>query len=421
MLSKVKSIYVIDHPRRDLPAYAWWASSLKHEDHCNFLISTSSISIEKINKIKPDIIIWSYARPQNAFLLQYSFLKGIKNIIHDTEGITYRCDKEYSNSCDDLTLRSIHSVWCWGEQQEHLINERCLSIGLRPLALNVGSIRYEYYKTLRFSNNNNQNILINTNFPIINPKYGSLESDYNIWVNIEKKLSKIEYLQRCINLSAMRQSLISFVNNLIDQNLFNPEQIILRTHPFEDCNYYEDLRERGITISTENDIAYDISQSFLMAQCGCQTVLDGLIQGVPSLLIKPHFENIWSDISSHFDIKYLKLLIKDKNEFKKFRDNNIRNARIIVKPFLSNIDKNIDHKRLNSNLLSPLSRKPLDLIRVSINNFFVRYSMTFKNIIKRVIYPKRNYKKKLTNDIIISHLNLNKINYKLDNNNNIYF
>ena len=90
MNNKFKCIYIVDHPRRDMHAYIWWASLLAKDNFKNFVISTSSISIQKINQIKPNAIIWSYARPQNAFLIQYAYLKGIKNIIHDTEGITYK-------------------------------------------------------------------------------------------------------------------------------------------------------------------------------------------------------------------------------------------------------------------------------------------------------------------------------------------
>ncbi|ABB50399.1 hypothetical protein PMT9312_1339 [Prochlorococcus marinus str. MIT 9312] len=401
-------------------AYIWWASLLAKDNFKNFVISTSSISIKKINQIKPNAIIWSYARPQNAFLIQYSYLKGIKNIIHDTEGITYRCDKEYSDSCDNLTLKCIHGIWGWGEEQKKLINNRCAKIGHKLVASNIGSIRYEYYKNLKISRKKNNKILINTNFPIIDPRYGSLESDYKIWVNIEKKLSKIEFIKRCIELSAMRQSLINFVKELIDKNLFKPKDIILRTHPFESDNYYRDLKGLGVEISNKNDIAYDISRSFLMAQCGCQTVLDGLIQDVPSILIKPSFENIWSDLSSQIDTDYLQKLNEDKNEYYSFKKRNIKSAKKIVTPFLSNIEKQINYELLISNLFEPLKKNKILFFYTYFFNLLIRISKNLKDYLRFLLYPRKILNKKLTNEILIKYMLKKKIPYSIDSNNNIY-
>ena len=404
-----------------MPAYVWWAYLLSKENFRNYIISTSSISINTINKIKPDAIVWCYARPQNSFLIRHAFLKGIRNIIHDTEGISYRCDDDFYNSCDNLTLKSIHSIWCWGDEQKNLIDKRCLSIGHKSIAIKIGSIRYEYYKQLKFGNIKKNNILVNTNFPIISPKYGNLDSDYKIWVNIEKKLSRSEYIQRCINLSAMRQSLINFIYYLVDKNLFNPEQIILRTHPYESEDYYHELKKLGILISNENDIAEDISKCFLMAQCGCQTVLDGLIQEVPSILIKPNYENIWSDISIKFDEKDLTKIIQDKKLYLQLKNDHIKKARKIVEPYLANINDLIQKKSLIFTLNDPLYKKTKVYIYIYFINFFTKIIWDLKNIAKKIIYKKKINKSKLNNKIIIQYLKSKEISFKTDSNKNIYF
>ena len=418
---KLRCLYVVDHPKRDMPAYVWWASNKNKSKFINFLISTSSITCKSIKEIKPDAIIWCYARPQNSYLMRYSYLRGIKNIIHDTEGINYNSDEEYSSSCDNLTFRSIHAIWCWGSKQEKLINNRCLKIGHKLLVSNIGSIRYEYYKNLKYQNKKDKKILINTNFPIINPKYGSLESDYKIWVNIEKKLSKIDYLQRCIDLSAMRQAVVNFVYLLLDKDLFKPESILLRPHPYESENYYKDLVDLGIKISLNRDISHDISQSFLLAQCGCQTVLDGLIQGVPSILIKPNYKNIWADISESVNIDYLEEITKNEEEYIKFKNKNIKKGSKLISPYLTNFKVKLNNEKLIYSLFKCKDFNWKIFIKIFIYNSIIKSFFYFKESVRKLFLKKNNGTKKLDNEKIIQFLDKKNIDFKLFRNKYIFF
>ena len=71
---KFKTLYIIDHPIRDLPAYSWWCSKQANDYFENYMVSTSDISMDFIKQIKPDAIVWNCARPQNSFLIQLSML-----------------------------------------------------------------------------------------------------------------------------------------------------------------------------------------------------------------------------------------------------------------------------------------------------------------------------------------------------------
>ena len=54
---KFKTIYIIDHPIRDLPAYSWWCSIKANDSFEKYMVSTSEISVDSIRAIKPDAIV----------------------------------------------------------------------------------------------------------------------------------------------------------------------------------------------------------------------------------------------------------------------------------------------------------------------------------------------------------------------------
>lgn len=408
---KFKTLYIIDHPIRDLPAYSWWCSIQANDYFENYMVSTSDISMDFIKEIKPDAIVWNCARPQNSFLIRFAFLKGIKNIVHDTEGILYK-DNEYLNSLDKLTFQCIHSIWCWGNEQKRIINKISLKNCKRELAINIGSIRYEYYKNKGLKNKNKNKILVNTNFPVIAPRYASLKSEFNTWVNIEKKLNKFQFIQKCIDLSAMRESILNFIKNLIEKQEFPPELITLRIHPFESIKYYESIRNLGVNISDNKDISDDISEAIIIAQCGCQTVLDGLIQKVPSILIEPNYENIWSNISSKVDIASLKKIINDKNEYKNFKENFINDSFNKIGPYISNIKENINLKLLFESLKEKKSFQIHNFLIIEIVVLITKSFLSFKKFLRKIIYKESKNKAKLTNLKIEKYLKNNNIKFK---------
>ena len=412
-------LYIVDHPRRDLPALSWWANKkFVLQNHKIFLIPSSSISTFLINKLNPEYIVWNFARPTNSLLIKFSFSKGIKNIVHDTEGIPYVTD--YFSSCDDNTFKCLHNIWCWGTEQEEIINKRAHKLGINKLGICLGSIRYEFYKSIDKQENSPSKILFNTNFGVISPRYGSLKANHNIWVNLEKNMDNIGFLKFSISLSAMRESIIQTIIQLIKNYGLKPKNIILRTHPFESTLPYERLKDIGIEISDEADIHEDIKRSKFLVSCGSQTTLDGLIQDKFTIVLKPYLENIWSEVSSKGDALTISKAFFDKDYFNMLKFKSQKNTDLRVTKLLFNFKNRLDLKSINLIRRKSSARPSLKFYCYFYSRFFL-FMKFLKEKIKMILRKNNsNIKPKISFKTIENYLKDKNIKYKITSDGYLY-
>ena len=184
----MKILFIIDHPVRDLPALTSWAFNYFNLFPTDTILfsSTSEISPKFLLDHRPDAIVWNYLRPQNCHLFAFSKCLNSINIVHDTEGIPYDFN-DYFKSISPAYLRCIDIVLAWGQFQTDFLRNLFKSNKLANIkVLNFGAMRYQHYYENPLTDRQPSKILVNTNFPIISPRYGSLLNEKNIWVNIEK-------------------------------------------------------------------------------------------------------------------------------------------------------------------------------------------------------------------------------------------
>ena len=292
-------IYVVDHPQRDLPSLIWWCLKSKfHYKDKIWLIPTKELTYLTIYKIKPQFIVWNFARPANTRIMKYAKINGVINIIHETEGIPYDLERYFSNLTNDQ-IKYIDEIWCWGESQTKPIKKRLNGISKPPRVLNTGSIRYEYIKTLPKvdTSKNKKSFLWNTNYAAIDPRYQSVGKELSQAVYIEKTLDIDYFLEVFAEMAANREN----ASNKITQIIKNIEAINLtiRPHPFESDRYYRSKFEGyNVNYSTETDIHQDdLNEYSCVFHSGCQTTLDAYLRGVPSFRLEDKHINIWSYVS----------------------------------------------------------------------------------------------------------------------------
>ena len=162
---------VVDHPKRDLLLTLELAFKVLKYKICNkfciipgycldnFLLSS------QIDRTK--IIIYNFLRKNNADKIKYSYLKGVFNIIYDTEGAPSHDGLGLKNSLKKLKnyFKYVDHYLFWGDKQrKDIIKNLHVSF---PTSV-VGFLRYGEKK-----NNKSGYILINTNFSAVAPKYNT--------------------------------------------------------------------------------------------------------------------------------------------------------------------------------------------------------------------------------------------------------
>ena len=297
----MKYLYLIDHPCRDLPAYCHWLHFCEyHAEDEVYLCPSTSISKSTLLQNKFDAVVWNFARPQNISLIEFAHSIGIYNIIHDTEGIPYLLTTYYTN-LSPHHFKAIDEIWAWGLVQKRHLEQIVARSRAKTIIRLTGSIRYEAIKSYKSILEGSNPIvgLWNTNYPILAPRYQSVEKEFRELVDDHKYYSERTALEFMISLAHERSCSCSKINEILKSS--NSIRIRLRAHPFEDAGIYNSLMERSalnkIEFSERDDIHSDIADVSFILQSGCQTVLDAFIRGVPAFLLGHKDRNIWSAVS----------------------------------------------------------------------------------------------------------------------------
>jgi surface carbohydrate biosynthesis protein len=292
----MKWLYVVDHPSRDLPSYAWWSTSSGfHSDYDQVaLVSMSELDYTTINKTLFDIIVWNYARPNNIHLLKHAARLGIYNIVHDTEGIPYDIQHYFSNlSNSDFSY--IHEIWAWGSDQSRILQTRFSLHGIATTVKVTGSIRYSYVNTLPRLHNSTNIALWNTNFPTISPKYSTFTQEFSELVS-RKTFSIDQTLDYIRVASESRICATLKCEDLI--RMLTHSTLLIRPHPFENSSFYRNCFDSPrVSFSESGDVHSDLDGASFVLHSGCQTALDAFIRGLPSFRFEYSYKNIWSAVS----------------------------------------------------------------------------------------------------------------------------
>ena len=272
--------FLLDSPRRDLEGICNIAEELTKNKFNVFILPTYTQAFDLFaNKIS--ICVFNYCRSNNAWIILMCKLFGIKVVILDTEGnpnnlniISSIIKQSKANHLCDLYL-------FWGKSQLNSISDHLISKERKKI---TGQPRFE--KIFQYNSNkiNNNTILFNTNFSIINPKYSNFRNELIDRHTVTKeKLYKIKKLA-----IQHKQALNIFIESLcyVSQN-FPKLKIKVRVHPFEEEKYYADVIKKNnlinVSISDTLTSINDIYNSDILVQSDCNTSLEAALINKPNL------------------------------------------------------------------------------------------------------------------------------------------
>lgn len=284
---------ILDNPRRDLDGLMLLAYQLLKRKHTVFIIPFYDQSYD-VPLLNLDVLIVNYARKSNLDFLKTAKKLGVFLVVMDTEGGVL---PESGNFSPDFLAQSFNKMggatliehyFFWGQR---LYEAYSLHSGLSKEKLSVtGCPRYDYchlkWRPLLGSADNSQ-ILVNLNFPGINPWWGSTEYnktfDEFIFHSARKETSdvaKMYGLSANLMLAMENEQKNAFKNFLLTirklAKLNKNKKIIVRPHPFENRDvyrvYFGDLS--NVIVDSEGEVLSVINKSSLVIQLNCSTAVE---------------------------------------------------------------------------------------------------------------------------------------------------
>ena len=239
---------IVDHPSRDLPGLILIAERLLKNNYKVLLIPSYNIDFVLLSKkFHFKSIIFNYFREANYRKIIYAKSLGIQIIILDQESVGgydgLSLVRNFKNPLLISWFKYIDYYLFPGEK----VKKICLNAlkkGLPKNNLNVGFSRFEILKK-NFNNINDKNfILINTNFPGINPFF--IKNDRKSIIKEIKRntLGKINQKELNKFLVHKENQIKKFKSAIIKLiRTFKNEHFIIRPHPFENHRYWQDIEK----------------------------------------------------------------------------------------------------------------------------------------------------------------------------------
>ena len=289
-MGKTKIGFVVDNPERDLEGLVLASCELAKMGFEVILIPMYKQRFV-VRSQKIDIVVMNYLRTNNLETFLYYKRAGVKVAILETEGDAGAGPQRYSDFFFKTGITNLIDLCMfWGrEQMNSVITEE----NLRPkMSVVTGCPRYDFCAeswagSLVGESQRSDYILVNTNFPMVNPKFSSSSSE---------------------EFAVMKKVGFSgdFISDLIDQNVIAfagmkglletlsktmPEQhFIIRPHPFENINGYADLaKSSNVEVIQEGSANFWIYRCRCMIQLNCTTAIEAALMKKP--IISPEWLN----------------------------------------------------------------------------------------------------------------------------------
>ena len=282
-MEQARVCLVVDNPLRDLDGMVLLGWTLAQKGVEVFLVPMYQQAFE-VAALMPDLVLVNYLRINNRKLVKAYSECGILVGVLDTEGAVFNSVEDGLTNFAARSEPSNVDLYClWGRRQydsfiEHnILPEEKLRV--------TGCPRYDFcvepWKSALpcFEIDDRPMILVNTRFPVIFPRFQRGRKDE---INMMLKLGfEDSYIRESI-----RQSFLvwaEMVNVIADlAKSFSEAVFVIRPHPFEDRNIYEDVLKDipNIRIKQEGAVLPWIKSSLLLIQKGCSTALEASFLGV---------------------------------------------------------------------------------------------------------------------------------------------
>lgn len=272
---------IVDHPLRDLEGLVLVACELARRGLEAFLVPM--YHRHEVFLICPDLVLVNYVRFANIGFIDACRHMGIAVGVLDTEGgVQKDVDAFARRVCPYLDRVALYCAW--GPRQLAALRA-CSPDGAGSLVA-TGCPRYDFAAPRWRGAIKNDGeawprplILIDTNFPIINPRFQSARREV---IELVKGMAyDSDYVRELIRQTHMaRDELVRTADRLAA--IFPQVLFVIRPHPFERADYYQSFfHERpNVRVIQQGTIFEWAVRAAAIVHHNCSTAIDGFLMGV---------------------------------------------------------------------------------------------------------------------------------------------
>lgn len=269
---------IVDNPLRDLDGavlLAWQLAQRGAECH---LVPMYTQGFDVL-ALRPDVVVANYVRRNNIDLLRQYKRAGMRVAVLDTEGAISRSAEHYARMVAISGCREFVDLYCvWGEAQRNAFVEHRVMPGERVRV--AGCPRYDYCapqwrSALAASGESPGFVLINTNFPVVNPRFASgTRGELRVWKRVGVDAAWAERF--AADSQSAFAAMLETCQRLADD--FPDRRFVLRPHPFESLEAYQSLeRHANFVVRQSGAVLGWLNDAALLVHQNCSTAIEAIM------------------------------------------------------------------------------------------------------------------------------------------------
>ena len=272
---------IVDNPLRDLEGLVLLGRQLAANSATVTLVPMYEQGFD-VPALRPDLVLVNYTRPNNADLIKVYKRAGILVGVLDTEGIGGKNADQFAEMVKRAGCTDLVDLYCvWGQAQHAAF----LTHGTMPadFVRATGCPRYDFCATpwraaLPEPSIAPGYVLINTNFPTVNPRFSgssSNEEESMVQAGFSREFARQFIADGGQAYRAVLATSIKLARHFTDV------QFVLRPHPFENLTSYDAFAELPNAHVIQNGTSLEwISGARLLIHQNCSTAIEAAMLGV---------------------------------------------------------------------------------------------------------------------------------------------
>lgn len=284
MANKPHVCLVVDNPLRDLEGLVLLARQLSTRGARATLVPMYEQGFD-VPALRPDLVLVNYTRPNNADLIKTYKRAGILVGVLDTEGIGGKNADQFASMVRSAGCPEIVDLYCvWGQAQHAaFLRQGTVSAALLHA---TGCPRFDFCAppwraTLPKPPVEPGYVLINTNFPTVNPRFSassSAEEESMIKAGFSREFAR-QFIAD--GGQAYRNTLDTAIKVA---KHFSDVKFVLRPHPFENIGSYDSFAAlpNAKVIQSGTSLEW-ISGARLLVHQNCSTAIEATMLNVEPL------------------------------------------------------------------------------------------------------------------------------------------
>lgn len=277
----MKVLIILDNPQRDVYGVSSLSKEFLNIGYNVYVTGLLTASIDFL-VVKPNIVIHTYLRKNNLKFLSMIKKCGCLNFVIESEGIVGNSVEDYFKFVSQCAhFEIIDGYFTWGQKQRNFLIEKYPFFAKKIHC--YGNPRFDEFRSFDGCISAHNNILINTNFPIVDPKFSDANKT-EIKRNVDVGHDKI-FMEGVFKSSEiLRNRLCILVSDL--SNFFPNLCFTLRPHPFEKSEYYDAFfaQHENVKINTDGTSIEALAKTSILIQLNCTTSMEAYLLGIPVLM-----------------------------------------------------------------------------------------------------------------------------------------